>query len=57
MTSLRWLTSDTIVDAIASPHREVNHAAPGAGGDESINPTRLADFRFDAHSGLMSDIA
>jgi hypothetical protein len=57
MTVLRWLTSDAIMDVTASPHREVHHAAPGAGSDESINPRRLADFRFDAHSGLMSDIA
>jgi hypothetical protein len=56
MTVLRWLTSDAIMDATAAPHREVHHAAPGPGG-EPINPKWLADFRFDTHSGLTSDIA
>ncbi|MEH2548820.1 hypothetical protein V1283_005465 [Bradyrhizobium sp. AZCC 2262] len=45
------------MEATASPHREVHHAAPEPGGYESINPKWLANFRFDAHSGLTSDIA
>jgi hypothetical protein len=35
----------------------VHHAAPEPGGHEPINPQWLADFRFDAHSGLTTDIA
>jgi hypothetical protein len=31
MASLRWLTSDAIMDAIAAPQREVHHAAPEPG--------------------------
>ena len=45
------------MEASASPHREAHHAAPERGGYEPINPNWLADFRFDAHSGLKSDIA
>jgi hypothetical protein len=45
------------MDATASPHREEHHAAPEPGGYEPINPEWLADFRFDAHSGLTLDIA
>jgi len=45
------------MSATASRHREVHHAAPEPGGYEPINPKCLADFRFDAHSGLASDIA
>jgi hypothetical protein len=57
MTVLRWLTSDTIMDATAPPHREVHHGAPEPGGYDPIHPKWLADFRFDAHSGLTSYIA
>jgi hypothetical protein len=41
----------------ATQHRELHHAAPEPGRYEPMNPKWLADFRFDAHSGLMSDIA
>jgi hypothetical protein len=34
MASLRWLTSGAIMEATASPHREVHHAAPEPGGYE-----------------------
>jgi hypothetical protein len=44
------------MEATASPLREVHHA-PEPGGNELINPKWLMDFRFDAHSGLTSDIA
>ena len=57
MASLRWLTSEAIMDATASSRREAHHAAPEPVGREPINPKWLADFRFDTHFGLTSDIA
>ena len=45
------------MDATAAPHREAHHAAPEPDDYDPINPEWLADVRFDAHSGLTSDIA
>src|SRR5436190_982962 len=42
MTSLRWPTSDAIMDATAASHREMRHAAPEPDDYDPINPEWLA---------------